>query len=223
MFLKLINNIEGILFDFDGVLFNTEPLWFQASINTLKKLNINYNKKIYYKDTIGVESNIVFQKLLNKKIYDNKIKQINKVYSREVKKIFLKKIKPVPYLTNFLKNSNIPRGIVSNSNKNYINDLLHRSNLNIYFDKKYIISCRKYLKPKPDGYKKCMQLLNIEPNKVLVIEDSETGIRAAKKAKIKNIIRYTHNNLNLNKKLINEDIMNFKSFKSLLKSKLCKI
>lgn len=223
MSLKLINNIEGILFDFDGVLFDTEPLWFKASINTLKKLKINYNKKIYYKHTIGVESNIVFQKLLNKKIYDSKIKEINKVYAKELKKIFSKKIKPVPHLINFLKNSNIPRGIVSNSNKSYINDLLHRSNLNIYFNKKYIVSCRNYLKPKPDGYQKGMQLLKINPNKILVIEDSETGIKAAKKAKIKNIIRYTHNNLNLNKNLRYKDIKNFKSFKNLLRSNLCNI
>ena len=58
-----IKNLEGILFDFDGVIFDTEPLWFKATINTLKKLNINFDKKITFKQTIGMESNKVFELL----------------------------------------------------------------------------------------------------------------------------------------------------------------
>ena len=62
-------NIKAIIFDFDGVIFDTEPLWFAAAITSLNKLELKYDKKISYKDTIGIESSIVFEKLLNKKEY----------------------------------------------------------------------------------------------------------------------------------------------------------
>ena len=41
-------NIKAIIFDFDGVIFDTEPLWFAAAITSLKKLELKYNKKITY-------------------------------------------------------------------------------------------------------------------------------------------------------------------------------
>ena len=86
-----LNEIDALVFDFDGVIFNTEPLWFKAAINTLKKLEYEFDKKIIYKDTIGVESNKVFEILLNKKIDIKNFAKINYVYNNESRKIFKKK------------------------------------------------------------------------------------------------------------------------------------
>ena len=44
-------NIKAIIFDFDGVIFNTEPLWFISAISSLKKLKLEYNQKMTYKDS----------------------------------------------------------------------------------------------------------------------------------------------------------------------------
>ena len=43
MKLKNINKLDAIIFDFDGVLFDTEPLWFKAAVSTLKKLDFKIN------------------------------------------------------------------------------------------------------------------------------------------------------------------------------------
>ena len=90
--MKLINfkKIEAIIFDFDGVIFDTEPLWFKAAINTLKKLEYKFDKKITYKDTIGVTNDRVFELLLNKKIdkknFPKKIKSFckSKNFSKKI-------------------------------------------------------------------------------------------------------------------------------------------
>ena len=87
--MKLINfnKIEAIIFDFDGVIFDTEPLWFKAAFNTLKILKYNFNRKIIYKETIGIESNKVFQLMLNEKLDIIKLKKINYVYNKELKRM----------------------------------------------------------------------------------------------------------------------------------------
>ena len=51
---------------------------------------------------------------------------------------------------------------------------------------------------------------------VMVIEDSETGISAAKDAGIKYIFRFTHNNINLANKIKHKRIKNIKSYKEFL-------
>ena len=169
-----LNEIDALVFDFDGVIFNTEPLWFKAAINTLKKLEYEFDKKIIYKDTIGVESNKVFEILLNKKIDIKNFAKINYVYNNESRKIFKKKLRPFVNLRSILKKNNFEKCIVSNSEYSFINKLLVRSDLKKYFKSNNIISCTKLRpKPKPDGYLKAIENLKINRNKILVIEDSE--------------------------------------------------
>ena len=212
-----LSEIDALVFDFDGVIFNTEPLWFKAAINTLKKLEYEFDKKIIYKDTIGVESNKVFEILLNKKIDIKNFTKINYVYNKESRKIFKKKLRPFANLRSILKKNNFEKCIVSNSEYSFINKLLARSDLKKYFKSNNIISCTKLRpKPKPDGYLKAIENLKINRNKILVIEDSENGISAAKKAKISKILRFTNNNLNLSQNIIHKDIKNIKLYKELL-------
>ena len=100
-----------------------------------------------------------------------------------------------------------------------INKLLRRANLKKYFNKRSIISCTKKIKPKPDpdGYKIALKRFNLKKDNILVIEDSETGISSAKRAGIKNILRFTNNNNNLAKKIKHKNIKNIKSYKDLIK------
>ena len=212
------NKIKAILFDFDGVIFDTEPLWFKATINTLKYLKIPYNKKINYKDQIGINFKAVLDQLLINKITKKQKNQINKRFNKEFKKIFSKRITTTPFLKKFVKATNLPIAIVSNSSKNHIINLLKKVKIYKFFNTKNIISCSGNLKPKPfpDGYLKGIQILNISPNNILVIEDSDNGIKSAKKAGIRNILRYTNQDKNLSNKIIYKDIKQIKSFKKLL-------
>ena len=211
-------NIKAIIFDFDGVIFDTEPLWFKSAISSLKKLKLTYNNKMTYKDTIGVESNVVFEKLLNKKEYFLQKEKINNIYTNELKLNFAKNIKPFQYLNIFLKKNKLETCIVSNSSKKHIVNLLTKSNLYKYFHEDNIISCSNHIKskPEPDGYNLGVKLLGLKKSNVLVIEDSEIGISAAKNANIPNILRFTNNDLNLANKIVHNDVCNFKSYKYLM-------
>ena len=216
-----IKKLDAIIFDFDGVIFNTEPLWFKASIITLKKLNLKINNNITYKNTLGIQSNKVFEMLLNEKLNSKKLKKINYIYQKESKKIFDKKLQPFAYLKSFLKTTNAELAIVSNSDFKFINKLLKNSDLKKYFKNGNIISCTKNLKqkPSPDGYNYAISKLKLKKNNTIIIEDSENGISAAKKSGVKNILRFTNNNNNLNNNVRYKKIKNIKSYKELLNMK----
>ena len=212
------NIIKGILFDFDGVILDTEPLWFKAVINTLKYLKIPYNKKINYKDQIGVHSDIAIKRLFINKISKIQEKQINIVLEKQINKIFSKKISVSTFLKKFLKQTNLPYAIVSNSPKKHIIKLLKKENMYRYFNIDMIISCQGRLRPKPfpDGFIKGLSILKISAKNTLVIEDSDSGIESAKNAGIKNILRYTNKDKNLANKIKYKNIKKIKSFKELI-------
>ena len=192
------NKILAIIFDFDGVIVNSEPLWFKAAKLSLIEMNLKYDDKITYKNTIGMISENVWKILLKSELDTNQKKKLNLTYRLKLHLLFNKELKLTTGIIGFLKKNELPIKIVSNASKKYINETLNRFNIK-NFRKKDIISCSGKLNPKPmpDGYLKAVNDLNIPINNILVIEDSDVGIEAAKSAKIKTIIRYTHNNENL--------------------------
>ena len=74
----LNNKILAIIFDFDGVIVNSEPLWFKAAILSLDEMNIKYNKKITYKQTIGMISEKVWKLLIKDKMSTSQKTKLNK-------------------------------------------------------------------------------------------------------------------------------------------------
>ena len=192
------NKILAIIFDFDGVIVNSEPLWFKAAQLSLIEMNLKYDNKITYKKTIGMISENVWKILLKSNLDTNQKKKLNSIYRQKLHSLFASELKLTTGIINFLKKNKLPTKIVSNASKKYINEKLFKFNIK-NFKKKDIISCSGKLQPKPmpDGYLKAVNDLNIPINNILVIEDSDIGIEAAKSAKIKTIIRYTHNNENL--------------------------
>jgi len=192
--------ILAIVFDFDGVIVNSEPLWFKAATLSLDKLKFKYDKTITYKQTIGLISEQVWKMLLNQDLNIHEKRDLNRAYNNNLKFLFEKHLKLSRGIKNFLKRNKLPIRIVSNASTKHILKSLQKFNIE-NFKKTQIISCTGKLlpKPKPDGYLKAINDLKLSVNNILVIEDSDTGIAAAKAAKIKNIIRHTHNNENLPK------------------------
>ena len=60
----MTKKIKGILFDFDGVIAESEKIWFGTAILTLKKMGLNYDKSVKQKSTIGIISEDLFKSCL---------------------------------------------------------------------------------------------------------------------------------------------------------------
>ena len=193
--------IRGILFDFDGVIAESEQIWFGTALLTLKKMGIKYDKSIKQKSTIGIISEHLFQKLILEEDYN--LPKIMRNYKKELKKTFNEQSPKIyPHLKKFVRSTDLKIGIVSNAHKNYILKVLKKNNLYQYF-RGNITSCTGDIPYKPfkDGYVIGYKKLGLKGSEVLVIEDSDVGIEAALKAKVQKVLRHTNNDKNLPKNI----------------------
>ena len=197
----MTRKIRGILFDFDGVIAESEQIWFGTALLTLKKMGIKYDKSIKQKSTIGIISEHLFQKLILEEDYNlprnirNNKKELKKAFNEQSPKIY-------PHLKKFVRSTDLKIGIVSNAHKNYILKVLKKNNLYQYF-RGNITSCTGDIPYKPfkNGYVIGYKKLGLKGSEVLVIEDSDVGIEAALKAKVQKVLRHTNNDKNLPKNI----------------------
>lgn len=183
IFMKL----KGVLFDFDGVIADSEAEVFQY----LKKAFIPYGVSLTEKDKLNYIGTNGYQciqdiidrnhlKLTVEKLLEEKQKLGNYYEDSE-------KLAPMPgviELLQQLKQGGIKTGLVSSTGSRLILAALNRINLIPYFD---VIICGdmvKERKPSPEGYRKALSLLKVEKDNCMVFEDSPTGIRAARAAGI---------------------------------------
>ena len=108
------------------------------------------------------------------------------------------------------KLSDYKLALASSSPRELIDIFLDKSQLHDIFD--FVISGEevKNSKPNPEIFLKCSQYFNIKPEECLVIEDSVTGVQAAKSANMKCIAIVTsHKKEELSKAdLVLDDLSN---------------
>jgi len=178
--------IKGVIFDVDGLLVNTEKIHVEAWENVFSKKGI-FLTKSDYDEGVGIADKEFLLHLKSKgKIPENF--DINKL-CKEKEKYFLKIIKDGINVFNgvfetleYLKEKGLKIAAASNSKKVFVKSVLEYSNLIKFFDFFVAREDIENPKPAPDIYEKAVKLMGLKKENVVVFEDSEVGIEAAKKA-----------------------------------------
>jgi len=183
--MKLIPPLEGILFDFDGLILDTETPVFQAWDEKFKE----YGKEMLLEDwgnilgKTGKKGGPIEAFL---ETFRDKTKQaeiIQEVSGRELALVL--KQKPLPGVVSLIKRAKkrgLKLGIVSSSDQEWVHTNLGRLGLLVYFDH---TSCAEEVeegKPHPALYQLGLEKIECPAEKVLVLEDSPNGVLAAKRA-----------------------------------------
>ncbi|KTD42179.1 HAD family hydrolase [Legionella parisiensis] len=184
---------DAIIFDFDGVILDSEPLHYEACCHVLKSLGITISYSEYMKKYLGFSDKDMFPRLLSNvgvHCSDKEIKQliqqkamayINIIHNRD----------PIPLIVDFeqfifkisLKINKI--GICSGSSLAEITAVLSKvrqGKLHAYFDTIVTSEDVQTGKPSPEGYLLAAKRLKVVPGRCLVIEDTLHGVKAAKAA-----------------------------------------
>tara|TARA_Y100000590_G_C15424132_1_gene902562 strand:+ start:41 stop:703 length:663 start_codon:yes stop_codon:yes gene_type:complete len=179
--------IYNIIFDFDGVLVDSEILAGKAFSQFLSLKNIEFNQKefsTYYSGKKLVEVVSMLSDRFNIKnpevFFEEMMKFSNSIY--------LKDLKPVKGVRNFLDSINQYKKLIgSNRGKNSIIEGLKKVDFYKYFKKENIFSFDMVKKPKPDPevFLKAISEAKINPENTIIIEDSVIGIKAAVAANVK--------------------------------------
>ncbi len=172
---------EAILFDFDGVLADTEPLHFESWSEVLQPLGISLTWEIFKKHCIGIPDLQVaefFRGLVQPPA------DFETVWARHPAKedLFLAKLREgtpflpeLPELINSLKNYRL--GIVTASGRSEIEPALEAAGIRHCFEVVVGTEDVERSKPAPDPYLLAMRRLGVE--RALALEDSEAGAASA--------------------------------------------
>lgn len=186
-----MQNFKAVIFDMDGLMFDTERMWLKAVKLTNKYNNYNVPIKLI-KECIGLRNDVLDIKLkeyMGQGFDINNFRELNRKYMREeVEKVGLKKKKGLSTLLKFLEKNNIPMAVASSSYSQKVERKFKEANLSKHYFK-HIICGEMVKNPKPDPeiYLKTCKLLNCKPNEVLALEDSENGLLSAINAGCKTV------------------------------------
>tara|TARA_B100000427_G_scaffold258727_1_gene222726 strand:+ start:1580 stop:2239 length:660 start_codon:yes stop_codon:yes gene_type:complete len=177
--------IKNIIFDFDGVLVDSEILVAKAFSKYLLKKNINLSEKEFSifagKKTVQVikELSQKFNIKKEEEFFDDIMKISHDIYDNE--------LTPVVGAGNFLKNANLNYFIGSNSVKERIISGLKKVNFEIFFSEEKIYSFDMVNQPKPypDIYLAALERNNLNKHETIIIEDSVVGVQAGVNAGVK--------------------------------------
>lgn len=178
----MIENIEAVIFDMDGVIYDTEAFYLKHWIQVFNQYGYDMTKDIYVK-AMGRGRKKV--KEYFKSIYGEDL-PIDEMYIKKDKLLFDSiKSNEVPLklgaldLLKYLKSKNIKTALATSAKRERLNVQLKESPIVQYFD---TIVCGDDVvnsKPNPEIFLKTAGIIKVVPEKCIVIEDSEAGIKAA--------------------------------------------
>ncbi len=177
--------IKNIIFDFDGVLVDSETIVLKAFSKYVQECRIKTNEKELV-NLVGKPTIVVIDILSEKYFPENK-KKFSDDIMNIASNIYKKELKKIVGVEDFLKKSKLNFYIGSNSMKNRILDGLKRVGLEKYFNPNQIYSLDLVDNPKPhpDIYLKALNDNDLTIDETIIIEDSVVGVQAGKDANVK--------------------------------------
>jgi sugar-phosphatase len=191
--------IKAVIFDMDGVLIDSEPLWRRAMVKGFKQFGMTVTEE-ECKTTMGRRINEVVNYWVN-------IHSVNPLKSPEIEKTIIevllnlienegKAISGVLDLLNFCKNKQLKIGLATSSSELLMQTVLNKLQIKNYFNSVVSAQNLKYGKPNPEVFLICAENLGVNPSECIVIEDSINGAIAAKAAQMHLIVVPDANSLN---------------------------
>jgi beta-phosphoglucomutase-like phosphatase (HAD superfamily) len=192
--------MKAVIYDMDGILIDSEPLWQLAQIETFVELGFDFTHAMC-EQTVGWRVDEVihfwtqhFKYTLhtNEYIVGVLLDKLKILIARDGKAM-----QGVYESLAFFAQKNIPCAVATSSPIAIMNQVIETLQLQQYF--KYLCSAQheSHGKPHPAVFLTAAAHLQVEPTKCLVIEDSFNGLLAAKSARMKCItIPELHNRTN---------------------------
>jgi HAD superfamily hydrolase (TIGR01509 family) len=174
-----------LLFDNDGVLVETEPLYFKANEKILKDelglvLNLDEYLKIMARG--GTSWEIAHQNNIPQDIINQCRIKRDALYQHYLQHENIE----IPNVKIILKelSKRFKMGIVTTSRREDFNLIHHNRGIVDFMDFTLCVEEYTHAKPHPEPYLKGLKKFNAHPNEALVIEDSQRGLISAYEAKI---------------------------------------
>lgn len=191
--------LKAVLFDFNGVIINDEPIHKQLIEQLLIEENLRPIPGEFQEVCLGRSDRVCLTELLKRRgrvISETYLLQLMQrkaqAYQQQIEKIA--QLTTYPGLQDLIfqvRSKQLKIAVVSGAMRSEIELVLQRMNLTQYFSVLVAGDDITTSKPEPDGYLLAVERLNqlypellLQPEECIAIEDTPAGIQAAKTAKI---------------------------------------
>ncbi|ACR68913.1 hexitol phosphatase HxpB [Edwardsiella ictaluri] len=182
--------ITSAIFDMDGLLIDSEPLWLRGELEVFSQLGLNVHDDV--PETLGLRIDQVVRIWYLRQPWQGPSQQV--VCQRILDRVLelVRETRPLlPGVVGALqlcRTHDLHIGLASASPLAMLQEVLSLFQLEEYFD--HLISAEHlpYSKPHPDVYLRAAQALNSDPLDCVTLEDSFNGMIAAKAARMRSIV-----------------------------------
>lgn len=183
---------HAVLFDFDGVIVNSEPLHFLAFHEVLHAEKIELTESEYFRELIGFDDKGAFKHVFESHGRELDPKTFLRIMTRKsevmMDLIRRRKLEALPGVEEFVRGlwRNVPLGICSGALREEIEAMLEGISLRDCFTVITAAEDVEVGKPDPRGYVLTMKLLaekskrELKPSQCLVVEDAPKVIERVK-------------------------------------------
>lgn len=173
---------QAVVFDMDGVIFDTERLVIEFWKEVAKKHNIP-NIEHTCIQCLGanrVRAREIFLENYGADFpYDPYRAEVTELFNTHYKGVPLPTKPGVRELLSYLQEQDIKVGLASSTAQHLVRDEIGTAGLLPYFQTLVCGDMVEHSKPAPDIFLKACEILNADPTKSIAIEDSFNGIRSA--------------------------------------------
>lgn len=174
--------MKAIIFDMDGVLFDTERLCMDSWIAVARENGIP-DMEAFFPRCIGrnqTDTAALFREFYGESYdYEQFRQQASEKFHEDIVQKGMPVKKGVREILEFLRQRKYRIGLASSSSRPSVEEHLERTGLREYFQSLTTGDMVEHSKPQPDIYRMACESMGVDPQEAMAIEDSPNGIRAA--------------------------------------------
>ncbi|ECG8610215.1 hexitol phosphatase HxpB [Salmonella enterica subsp. salamae] len=184
--------ILAAIFDMDGLLIDSEPLWDRAELDVMASLGVDITRRHELPDTLGLRIDMVVDLWFAQQPWSGPDRQevTNRVIARAI--TLIEETRPllpgVREAVALCKAQGLLVGLASASPLYMLEKVLTMFELHDSFDALASAEKLPYSKPHPQVYLDCAAKLGVDPLTCVALEDSVNGLIAAKAARMRAIV-----------------------------------
>ena len=179
--------IKAVIFDMDGLMFDSEKATYECYVEVLEKLGLSMSEE-FYKTLLGKTLKTCYQLMYTEYGKDFPMDQVltdvHELLNQNFHKDGVPKKKGLMELLTYLKENNYLTIVATSSGRKRVDDILSLANVTHYFNNSICGDEVTNGKPNPEVFLRACEKLGVQANEAIVLEDSEAGIQAAHNANI---------------------------------------
>ncbi|ALR76534.1 hexitol phosphatase HxpB [[Enterobacter] lignolyticus] len=190
--------ILAAIFDMDGLLIDSEPLWDRAELDVIAGLGVDISRRNELPDTLGLRIDMVVDLWFAQQPWQGPGRDevtatiINRAIALvEAERPLLPGVREAVALC---KAQGLKVGLASASPLHMLEKVLTMFELRDQFDALASAEKLPYSKPHPQVYIDCADRLGVSPLSCVALEDSVNGMVASKAARMRSIVVPEHEN-----------------------------